>query len=227
MEIGIIGGGYVGSLLAKNLTEHHVIVATRTKPNTFHMDIYDKEAFYSFCENLDVLIITMTPDRLLPPLPQLSQIIYTSSTSVYQNQEIVDEKSNLNNSILAQVEKQFPSSALIFRLAGIYGPGREIAKRIRPIMAGRGDEPTNSIHVEDVVRAIIFGIENKLSGIYNLCNNDHPTRSELYCRVAKQLNIPPPTFDASLPLHHGGHKTVINDKIILSGYRLFHPKLES
>ena len=221
MNIGIIGGGYVGSLLAKSLSDYHITVATRSRPSTIHLDIYDKEAFYAFCENLDVLIITMTPNKPLPPLPPVTQIIYTSSTSVYCEQEIVYETSPLNDGILAKVEKQFPATALIFRCAGIYGPDREIKNRIKPVMAGTGNEPTNSIHVEDVVRAIIFGIMGKLSGIYNLCNDDHPTRRELYSEFTETL----PKFDPSLPLRHGGHKIVSNQKIKQAGFTFLHPHI--
>jgi nucleoside-diphosphate-sugar epimerase len=63
----------------------------------------------------------------------------------------------------------------IFRLPGIYGPGRSVLDRIREGRARRIDLPGqifSRIHVDDIVSGVIAGMAGP-PGLYNL-SDDHP-----------------------------------------------------
>lgn len=130
-------------------------------------------------------------------------LLYTSSTSVYEGienewatEDLALNPTSENTKILLETEKlllEYPSTCIL-RLGGIFGPNREISKRslyfAEKEIAGSGDEPTNHIHLDDIVSGILFCLEHLLNGIYNLVNNDHPTRKELYptsCRWNENL----------------------------------------
>lgn len=78
----------------------------------------------------------------------------------------------------------------IFRLAGIYGPGRgplEQLRKGRRQKIVKPDQYFNRIHVEDIVGVVIKAIANPSSnGIYNLCDN-LPERSDKVINYAADL----------------------------------------
>lgn len=170
----------------------------------------------------------------------VKQIIYTSSSSVYGECEgqRVDENtptSPLNPSaeILKQTEEVFLRMDLpdrpvcIFRLSEIYGPGRGISERVNYYAGkkapGSGNQPTNMIHQEDAARAICYALQHHLRGIYNLCDDNHMPRKELYDEIAKRFDLPFVQWDLSLTSIHQGSKIVSNDKIKKTGFSFLYP----
>lgn len=168
-------------------------------------------------------------------------LLYTSSTSVCEGvaEEWVTEEMHLsppsgNGQILLETERLYlncGADVCILRLGGIYGPYRELIDRARNFsgreLPGTGEEPTNHIHVDDIVGAIIFCIDRRLTGLYQLVNDDHPTRKELYTSLCRSLGLPPPLWNAdSLTLRKKGYK-VSNKKIRKAGYSFLHPHLLS
>lgn len=168
------------------------------------------------------------------------RLIYTSSTSVYgdQNARWVDEESDLlatspQAKILIDAEEIYQSLAelgwhvCILRLSEIYGPGRELSKRIQQLqgrpLPGTGEQHTNMVHKTDCVAAIDYALRHHLEGIYNLADDDHPTRKELYKSVAKKFDLPSPTWDPTLPGLHVGNKRVSNHKIKAEGFSFRYP----
>lgn len=159
-------------------------------------------------------------------------LIYTSSTSVYEGieaawatEELALVPSSEKASLLLETEKTFGSwgNSCILRLGGIFGPGREICRRAKYFsgkeIAGSGQEPTNHIHVDDIIAAIIFSLEKVLVGVYNLVCDDHPTRKELYDHLCKDLGLPLPLWNPDLPILRGGYR-VSNHKITEAGFSL-------
>lgn len=162
-------------------------------------------------------------------------LLYTSSTSVYEGAESnsAAETTPLNPrsenaKILRETENVYLQSnadTCILRLGGIYGPGRQLIDRARRFsgseMSGSGDSPTNSIHLDDIVSAILFCFENSLTGIYNLVNDDHPSRKELYNNLCISNGFPLPIWNAA----HSIEKSykVSNQKIKEAGFALKHP----
>lgn len=113
----------------------------------------------------------------------------------------------------------------IFRLSGIYGPGRNALDSVRAGMARRIDKPGhkfNRIHVEDIVQVLLASFNNPNPGsIYNLAD-DIPAPSQEVIAYACQLlgMIPPaviPIDEADLaPItmsFYKDNKHVLNDKI--------------
>lgn len=169
-------------------------------------------------------------------------LLYTSSTSVYEGQEgNVDEENTLlkpysdKAKVLLETETVYEKCAneriavCILRLGGIYGPGREISVRAGRVsgktLQGTGSEPTHHIHLEDIVRAIDFFINRRIEGVYNLVNDDHPSRSELYFNLCSKLQINPPQWNMQKSDGHGCGCKVSNLKILDTGFVFLHPHL--
>ncbi len=257
MRIGIIGCGYVGSALARHFVQldHHLIVTTRQSERVSKLNeiahevclIQDSNDYLAFLKKLDVLFISVAPDSfndyystylgtaiqitdLLAECPDLQQIIYTSSTSVYGEHrgEWVDENSvcvplNENTKILLETEKQLLNqmtrdlNICIFRLGEIIGPNRMIKDRLKSypdkVYAGDGSQYTNLIHLNEIIQACELAVLKKLSGIYNLCNDYHLSRKELYEKICHRYDLPAVKWNKDLQSPHGGNKRIQNTKL--------------
>lgn len=168
------------------------------------------------------------------------RLIYTSSTSVYGDHhgKWVDETSDLlanteQGKILIETESTYLSleeygwNVGVVRLAEIYGPKREISKKVasmegRPL-PGTGHQYTNMVHVDDCVGAILYLVDHRLNGVYNVADEDHPLRKDFYETVAKKHHLSIPDWDPKLPGSHTGNKRVSIHKIKGAGYVLHHP----
>jgi len=163
------------------------------------------------------------------------RLIYTSSGSVYGDHHgrFVDEESDLlaqseHAKILIETERLYHSLSelgwhvCILRLAEIYGPGRELSKRVKHHqnhpLPGTGEQFTNMIHKADVAVAIDYALRHHLEGVYNLADDDHPTRHALYSQVAAQHHLKPVQWDPHLTSMHSGNKRISNHKIKSEGF---------
>lgn len=163
-------------------------------------------------------------------------LLYTSSTSVCEGNEWVAEDKVLcpkseNAKILLETERYYlncNASTCILRLGGIYGPKRELPDRAKRFsgknMLSSGDEPTNHIHLEDIIAAILFCLGRSLTGIYHLVNDDHTPRRELYSHLCQLAGIPCPIW--SKDLSKSSYK-VCNQKIKSMGFVFKHPKIQA
>lgn len=168
------------------------------------------------------------------------RLFYTSSTSVYGDHHgrWVDEESDLlahsdQGKVLIETEQTFLSLAelgwhvCILRLAEIYGPGRELSKKIKSYqgqaLAGDGSQYTNMVHKHDCAGAIDYALRHHLEGIYNVADDEHPTRKEFYAKVAAHHHLPPPKWDPNLVSLHPGSKRVSNHKIKAEGFTFRYP----
>ncbi|HZT20460.1 MAG TPA: SDR family oxidoreductase [Dongiaceae bacterium] len=124
----------------------------------------------------------------------------------------------------------------IFRLAGIYGPGRSAFDALRQGRAQRIDKPGQvfgRIHVEDVAAALEASMAKPRAGaIYNLADDDPAPPAEVVAYAAGLLGIAPPPLvpfaEARLsPMalsFYRDSKRVRNDRIKRElGLRLAHP----
>lgn len=145
----------------------------------------------------------------LPAAPKLRQIIFCSSMNAYGDANgvnPVDENTPANAaSPAAQVfiEAEQKLSALgtdtlkvcNFRTGTIYGPGREHRNELKHI-AGKqipfdGQSDAMLVHRDDVVRAIEFAIDHRLSGLYNLFNDIPENKADFFARVAARECLEP------------------------------------
>ncbi len=86
--------------------------------------------------------------------------------------------------------------AHIFRLAGIYGPGRNVLRDLQAGQASHIVKPGhvfNRIHVEDIAQVLLTSMHKPAPGrIYNVCD-DLPASSDAMLRFgAELLGITPP-----------------------------------
>lgn len=158
--------------------------------------------------------------------PHLKQILYTSSTSVYGDHQgkVVTEKSPLLGNtpqakILIETEENLLSipriPVCILRLGEIIGPGRSLKERLMKQgsapFPGNGTNPVNLSPLEDIVDAVLCALKKELSGIYNCVSDIHITRKELLCQIAREHNLPKPTWDPNFPSFHGGNRIVSSE----------------
>jgi nucleoside-diphosphate-sugar epimerase len=157
---------------------------------------------------------------------RVRRLLYISSTSVYgQNSgEWVEESSEArpeseNGRVCLDAEnvlRDRVSDANILRLAGIYGPGRLVA-RIESLRAGLVPEGNpeawlNLIHVEDAVAAVVAcERQDTPSSTYLICDDSPCRRREFYSLLAWMIGAPQPRFESPSPA--GLHKRCSNRRL--------------
>ncbi len=89
-----------------------------------------------------------------------------------------------------------PSPAQVFRLAGIYGPGRSALDAVRAGRARRIDKPGqvfSRIHVEDLARVLEASMARPRSGrIYNVCDDEAAAPGDVIAHACELLGRKPP-----------------------------------
>ncbi|WP_435165655.1 SDR family oxidoreductase [Falsirhodobacter sp. 1013] len=122
----------------------------------------------------------------------------------------------------------------IFRLAGIYGPGRGPFEKVKDGTARRIIKPGqvfSRIHVEDIAQVLDASIRQPAPGIYNVCDDDPAPPEDVIAEAARLLGLPvPPAIpfeEAELtPMarsFYAESKRVRNDRIKALGVRLAFP----
>ncbi|MDG4718770.1 MULTISPECIES: SDR family oxidoreductase [Thalassospira] len=83
-----------------------------------------------------------------------------------------------------------------FRLAGIYGPGRNALETVRSGRARRIVKPGqvfSRIHVEDIAQTVLASIRNPNCGAaYNVCDDDAAPPQDVIVHACGMLGIDPP-----------------------------------
>lgn len=84
----------------------------------------------------------------------------------------------------------------VFRLPGIYGPGRSAFDRLREGKARRITAPGqvfSRIHVDDLAAGLAASIARpRAGGIYNLCDDEPAPNPDVIAHAAKLLGVEPP-----------------------------------
>ena len=97
----------------------------------------------------------------------------------------------------ARAEEQWLSlGANIFRLPGIYGPGRSQLDRVREPNTRRIVKPGqvfSRAHVTDIASALHLALRQHSSEhIFNICDDEPAPADEVLAYAARLLNLPPP-----------------------------------
>jgi hypothetical protein len=126
---------------------------------------------------------------------------YLSSTGVYGDTggAWVDEGAPLGGGrrtarVAADLQWLALPGARVFRLPGIYGPGRSPLDRVRLGEAVRVDAPGHCfsrIHVDDIVAAVVLALEGP-AGAYNLADDLPASQAAVIAHAAALLGLPPP-----------------------------------
>jgi len=178
----------------------------------------------------------------LQDAPSVQQVIYTSSYAVYGDRggQWVDETTpvapaNRNGEILAETEQVLLGAAsdrrriCVFRLGGIYGPGRELIKIFRGVAGttrpGNGTDAANWIHLADIVGAIDFARQHQLDGIFNLVCDRPLTTKDLLDQICTAYGLPPVSWDPSQASLRPYNARVSNQKVRSVGYSFLYPEI--
>ncbi len=184
---------------------------------------------------------TAEGDVVLPHLASALQsadlewVGYLSTTAVYgdHNGAWVDEQTPLYPSSArgdwrARAERDWlalDAPVHVFRLAGIYGPGRGPFAKLMSGKARRIIKPGqvfSRIHVDDIAQVLEASIARPNPGaVYNVCDNDPAPPQDVLGYAAELLGLPMPAevpFDeaAMSPMarsFYGENKRVRNDRI--------------
>jgi nucleoside-diphosphate-sugar epimerase len=175
-------------------------------------------------------LVSVPPDALGDPvlachanhiaaMPQLSWFGYLSTTGVYGDcgGGWVDESAELRPTgargrgrVAAEQgwlglwrDRHVPVH--IFRLAGIYGPGRSAFDALRAGTAKRIDKPGqvfSRIHVEDLASVLLASMRQPRPGaVYNVCDDDPAPPEAVVAHAAALLGMEPPPL---VPLAEAG-----------------------
>ena len=152
---------------------------------------------------------------------RIGKMIYISSTSVYgqQSGEWIDEDSPTRPStpsgqvcleseqvvrgFFPSAAKSVDTTAIVLRLAGIYGPNR-LLRRIEAVrsqtpIAGDPCAWLNLIHVDDAVAAVGASETDAEHGSTFLVSDDRPiSRQDYFSRLAAIVGADSPVFDPSM-----------------------------
>jgi nucleoside-diphosphate-sugar epimerase len=158
----------------------------------------------------DPLLIHHVADLLAAP--DLEWIGYLSTIGVYGDTggAWIDESATPNpgserskerwtaeQAWMAFAERRAGVTLQIFRLAGIYGPGRNSLERLRAGTEKRIDKPQqvfNRIHVDDIAATVLAGVRAgaSASGVFNVTDDEPAPPQDIVTYAAGLLGIEPP-----------------------------------
>ncbi len=181
--------------------------------------------------------------------PELAWLGYLSTVGVYGNHDgaWIDEtttprpeRTRSRQRLAAEEDWQALADArglplATFRIAGIYGPGRNALANLERGAARRVVKPGqvfNRIHVDDIAAAVAAAWDRRATGIFNLADDEAAPPQDLVTFAADLMGVEPPPEvafeDADLsPMarsFYGDNKRVRNTRIKDElGVTLRHP----
>ena len=214
MKLLVFGLGYTARAFVKRLGRDWGIVSTIRGE---HSPVPPENGF----ADVTHILISIPPGETGDPvldgyaaaiagLRGLQWIGYLSTTGVYGTRDggWVDEDSelrptNARSKRRAEVEaswlylwRHHGVPLHIFRLAGIYGPGRSAFDALRVGTAKRidaGDQVFSRIHLDDIAGILLASIAQPRPGaIYNVCDDEPAAQEAVIAHAARLLRIEPP-----------------------------------
>ncbi len=185
----------------------------------------------------------------LDKAPDLQWLAYFSSVGVYSgsNGAWIDEgaelaKDNERAAERIKIEESWTEYAkkrevplAIFRIAGIYGPGRSAINKLQDGLAHRiikRGQVFNRVHCDDIGRITALAMQNQLEGIFNLTDDEPAPPQDLVTFGAKLLEVKPPKsvpfekaeLSEMAKMFYSDNKRVSNAKIKSAlGIELLYP----
>jgi nucleoside-diphosphate-sugar epimerase len=112
----------------------------------------------------------------------------------------------------------------VFRIAGIYGPGRNALKNLSEGKARRIVKPGqlfNRIHVADIAASLAAALEENAAGIFNLADDEPAPPQDVVAYAAGLMGVDPPPeipfaeaeLSAMARSFYGDNKRVLNRRI--------------
>ena len=179
-------------------------------------------------------------------------LISTSAVGIYDNKSTYDEKGNYSNDFLSNLCQDWEKEALkaknestkvsIFRFGIIMGKdGGALQKMITPFklgvggVIGSGNQAFSFIHIEDLLNAYKFVIENEYEEVFNLTAPVPTTNKGLTKALGKTLNrptiFPVPEFVLNLIFSEGARvltdgQSAIPQKLLDLGFEFEFKNIE-
>lgn len=225
MRLFIFGLGYTATRLAGALEARGWVVSGTTR-ESFHRREPDLAAATH-------ILSSVPPGETDPVLDAYGGILartgawlgYLSSTGVYGDTggAWVDESAAIGSgrrSTRAVADAAWLAlGARVFRLPGIYGPGRSALDRIPAIRVDAPGQVFSRIHVDDIVAGVIAGFDAP-PGAYNLADDCPAPQSDVVAYACALLgkSVPPlvPIGEADLSpqarAFYSENRRVANDK---------------
>lgn len=156
-------------------------------------------------------VLTELRDEITKRANQFEWVGYLSTTGVYGDHQgaWVDENTPLTPATkrgIARVQAEndwasIPNLPLhIFRLAGIYGPGRGPFSKVRNRTARRiikQGQVFSRTHVDDIAQVLAASINQPNPGAaYNVCDDDPAPPEDVIAHAADLLGLPVPDAEA-------------------------------
>ena len=201
----IFGLGYSAQVIARRLQAQGWQVAATGRAGD--MAFEDAEAVHAALSQADAVLSSVPPAEGADPVLAAyggalagRWLGYLSSTGVYGDTggAWVDETAPLGGgrrSARAEADSRWlDMDAHVFRLPGIYGPGRSAFDRLREGRAHRIDLPDqvfSRVHVEDIARGVLAGLSAP-AGAYNLADNEPTSQNTVIEHAARLAGLPVP-----------------------------------
>ncbi|MFD1787948.1 NAD(P)-dependent oxidoreductase [Sphingomonas floccifaciens] len=199
----VFGLGYAASHVAAAVRSRGGVVIATGRAGDISFD--DAAAVRAGLAASTHVLSSVPPDEGDPVLDRYGDLLagkwlgYLSSTGVYGDAggAWVDEaapirgrRANRN----AADARWLALGARVFRLPGIYGPGRSPIDRLREGKAhltGLPDQVFSRIHVADLATGVIAGFDGP-AGAYNLSDDRPANQDDVMTYAARLVGLPPP-----------------------------------
>jgi nucleoside-diphosphate-sugar epimerase len=224
LRLFVFGYGYAARVFARRLQAQgwDVVATWRDSPDALIADgvapvrLDHAEALGEAVRAANAVLVTAPPGprgcpalaALKPHLPAADPdwLGYLSTTGVYGDRRggWVTETSGLfaqsvEGARRVAAERDWLATGLpvaVFRLPGIYGPGRSAFDRLRDGRAQRIAAPGqvfSRIHVGDLAAGLAASLARPRAGaIYNLCDDEPAPNSDVIAYAAELLGLEPP-----------------------------------
>lgn len=211
MKLLIFGMGYTSQVIAGRLRAAGWDVVGTGREGTLRF--YDREAVLAALAEASHVLSSVPPAREGgdPVLEAYGEALaaapakwigYLSSTGVYGDVggAWVDETAEVGiGRRSARTAADLAWQALgervrVFRLPGIYGPGRSALDRVREGHAKRialEGQVFSRVHVEDIASGVIAGMDGP-AGVYNLGDDEPSSHNAVIEEAARLLGVEPP-----------------------------------
>ncbi|MES2989252.1 MAG: NAD(P)-dependent oxidoreductase [Pseudomonadota bacterium] len=198
MRLLIFGPGYTASRLIARLTAARIATVTReTMADTDRTNFEIAHATH--------ILSSVPPGDTDPVLSAYAPMLaasgawlgYLSSTGVYGDTQgaWVDESAPTGTgrrSARAEADAVWLAlGARVFRLPGIYGPGRSALDRVPAFRVHAPGQVFSRIHVDDIVSGVIAGFDAP-PGAYNLADDESAPQAEIIAYACALRGVAPP-----------------------------------
>jgi len=232
-RIFVFGMGYTATAFARTLGDRAEWIRGTTRAGANDTRRFDGRiidpAIAADIATATALIVSVPPHDGSDPVlahfaeaiaaaPALNWIAYLSTVGVYGNyggawvtEATTPHPATDRARARLKAEREWTALAArrniplaVFRIAGIYGPGRNAFVALTEGRAHRAVKPGqvfNRIHVDDIAAALVASLQRQAGGVFNLADNLPAPPDVVIAHAAGIMGVPPPP---EVPLAEAG-----------------------